>query len=166
MRQNLAILKQYAEQFDLQSENLILCGATGLGKTHLSTSVARRVIERGFDVYYTTAQQMFFDFEHARFGTETGMAPSADLARYSECEMLILDDLGTEVSNQFTNSCLYMVLNNRINLGRAMVISTNLTGREIKERYADRIASRILGDFKPLVFVGTDIRRQKLSKKM
>lgn len=166
MARNVEILRAYADNFGKQTEHLILCGATGLGKTHLSTSLARTLIERGFDVYYTTAQQMFFDFEHARFGTETGMAPSADLARYSECEMLILDDLGTEVSNQFTNSCLYMVLNNRINLGRATVISTNLTGREIKERYADRIASRILGDFKPLVFVGTDIRRQKLSKKM
>lgn len=165
MARNLEILRRYALDFGKQTENLILCGATGLGKTHLSTSLARALIERGFDVYYTTAQQMFFDFEHARFGTETGMERSADLARYSECELLILDDLGTEVSNQFTNSCLYMVLNNRINLGRATVINTNLTGREIKERYTDRIASRIMGDFKPLVFAGTDIRRQKLSKK-
>lgn len=165
MARNLEILRRYALDFGKQTENLILCGATGLGKTHLSTSLARALIERGFDVYYTTAQQMFFDFEHARFGTETGMERSADLARYSECELLILDDLGTEVSNQFTNSCLYMVLNNRINLGRATVINTNLTGREIKERYADRIASRIMGDFKPLVFTGADIRRQKLSGK-
>ena len=166
-------LRHYAEHFSTDPAttlpaggNLLMVGGTGLGKTHLSTALARRVIERGFDVYYTTAQQMFFDFEHARFGTETGMERSADLARYSECELLILDDLGTEVSNQFTNSCLYMVLNNRINLGRATVINTNLSGRELKERYADRIASRILGDFKPLVFAGTDIRRQKLSGKV
>ena len=167
MVRNLEILRAYAARFGKEAaEHLILCGATGLGKTHLSTALARALIERGFDVYYTTAQQMFYDFEHARFGTETGMERSADLSRYSECELLILDDLGTEVSNQFTNSCLYMVLNNRINLGRATVINTNLTGREIKERYADRIASRILGDFKPLIFAGTDIRRQKLSGKV
>jgi DNA replication protein DnaC len=162
MARNLALMQQYAESFAENEDNLILCGATGLGKTHLSTAVARRVIERGFDVYYTTALQMFSDFEHARFGTGTGAAPSVPITRYTECDLLILDDLGTEVSNQFTNSCLYLVLNNRINLRRPTIISTNLSGREIKARYTDRIASRILGDFKPLIFIGTDIRRQKL----
>ena len=164
MQKNFDMLREYAETFSVASDNLILCGATGLGKTHLSTSVARRVIDRGFDVYYASALQMFSDFEHTRFGSGLADAPSVDIARYSECELLILDDLGTEVTNQFTNSCLYLVLNNRINLRRPTVISTNLTGKEIKERYTDRIASRILGDFKPLLFVGTDVRRQKLTK--
>lgn len=164
MQRNFDILREYAETFSTASDNLILCGATGLGKTHLSTSVARRVIDRGFDVYYASALQMFSDFEHTRFGSGLADAPSVDIARYSECELLILDDLGTEVTNQFTNSCLYLVLNNRINLRRPTVISTNLSGKEIKERYTDRIASRILGDFKPLLFVGTDVRRQKLTK--
>ncbi len=162
MRQNLALMRAYAESFHPHAESLILCGATGLGKTHLSTSVARRVIERGFDVYYTGAIGMFADFEAVRFGSGEG---GADPSRYTECDLLILDDLGTEVTNQFTNSCLYLVLNNRINLGKPTIINTNLTGKEIQSRYADRIASRILGDFKPLVFSGVDIRRQKLSEK-
>lgn len=166
MGRNLALLRDYAESFNTQSDSLIFCGATGLGKTHLSTALARRVIERGFDVYYTTALQMFGDFEHARFGTDMGMESVVSLDRYTNCELLILDDLGTEVSNQFTNSCLYMVLNERINKGLPTVISTNLTGKEIKQRYTDRIASRILGDFKPLLFVGTDIRRLKLNQKV
>ena len=166
MGRNLALLRDYAEQFSAASESLIFCGATGLGKTHLSTALARRVIERGFDVYYTTALQMFADFEHARFGTDMGMESVVSLDRYTSCELLILDDLGTEVSNQFTNSCLYMVLNERINKGLPTVISTNLTGKEIKQRYTDRIASRILGDFKPLLFTGTDIRRLKLNEKV
>ena len=165
MGRNLALLREYAEKFSVQSDSLIFCGATGLGKTHLSTAVARRVIERGFDVYYTTALQMFGDFEHARFGTDIGMESVVSLDRYTNCELLILDDLGTEVSNQFTNSCLYMVLNERINKGLPTIISTNLSGKEIKQRYTDRIASRILGDFKPLLFAGTDIRRLKLSEK-
>ena len=165
MGRNLALLREYADKFSVQSDSLIFCGATGLGKTHLSTAVARRVIERGFDVYYTTALQMFGDFEHARFGTDMGMESVVSLDRYTNCELLILDDLGTEVSNQFTNSCLYMVLNERINKGLPTIISTNLTGKEIKQRYTDRIASRILGDFKPLLFAGTDIRRLKLSEK-
>jgi DNA replication protein DnaC len=164
MQCNFELLRTYAEQFSPASEHLILFGATGLGKTHLSTAVARRVIERGFDVYYACALQMFSDFEHTRFGTGTADAPSVDISRYSECDLLILDDLGTEVTNQFTNSCLYLVLNNRINLKKPTIISTNLTSKEIKERYTDRIASRILGEFKPLLFVGTDVRRLKLTK--
>ena len=165
MQKNFELLKAYAEGFGAQSDNLILCGATGLGKTHLSTAVARRVIERGYDVYYATALQMFSDFERTRFGTGMDTESTADISRYTDCDLLILDDLGTEVTNQFTNSCLYQVLNTRINLHRPTVISTNLTGKEIKARYTDRIASRILGDFKPLLFVGTDVRRQKLTKK-
>lgn len=163
MKKNFEILRAYAEGFDTGADSLILCGATGLGKTHLSTAVARRVIDRGYDVYYTGAIAMFADFEHARFGTGLGER-AADPARYVDCDLLILDDLGTEVTNQFTNSCLYTVLDQRINLRRPTIINTNLTGKEIKARYTDRIASRILGGFKPLLFVGTDVRRQRLGK--
>jgi DNA replication protein DnaC len=160
------MLRGFAESFDKDTyRNFIIIGTSGLGKTHLSTAVAQAVIDRGFDVYYASALQMFSDFEHTRFGSGIADAPSVDVSRYSECELLILDDLGTEVTNQFTNSCLYLVINNRINLRRPTIISTNLSSKEIKERYTDRIASRILGDFKPLLFVGTDVRRQKMARK-
>ena len=164
MTRNLEMMREYAESFRPGAENLVLCGATGLGKTHLSTSLARRVIERGYDVYYTGAIGMFSDFEHARFGQGTERA-MAEPNRYFDCDLLILDDLGTEVSNQFTNSCLYTVLNTRINLNRTTIINTNLTGKEMQARYTDRIASRILGEFRPLLFVGRDIRRRKLTEK-
>ncbi len=160
MQYNLDYLSRYAESFDLQAENLLFFGATGLGKTHLSTAIARRVIDRGYDVYYTGAIGMFSDFEHARFGSGTERA-AAEPTRYVDCDLLILDDLGTEVSNQFTNSCLYTVLNNRINMKRPTIINTNLSGKELKARYADRIASRILCEFKPFIFVGQDIRYRR-----
>ncbi len=163
MQYNFDLLKGYAERFDLQSKNLLFCGATGLGKTHLSTAVARLVIERGFDVYYTTAIGMLADFEHARFGRGEDRA-AADPTRYVDCDLLILDDLGTEVSNQFTNSTIYMVLNERINLKRPTIINTNLSAREMKARYTDRIASRLLGEYVPVLFVGTDIRLRKIKK--
>ena len=142
----------------------VILGKTGLGKTHLSSAIARRVIEEGFDVFYVTAINMVSDFEAEQFGSHRGVKGEFT-DKYFECDLLILDDLGTEVTNQFTNSCLYLVLNNRINLRRPTIINTNLTSKEIRARYTDRIASRILGEFKPFVFAGTDIRRQKLSEK-
>ena len=170
MKRNLQILRDYAETFTTNAGNLLLCGNTGLGKTHLSTAVARRVIERGFDVVYVGAIELFSEFERVRFGAGSDgmrgdrLAPGAgdETARFTECELLILDDLGTEVTNQFTSSCLYYVLNERISRGLPMIFNTNLTGTELRKRYADRIASRILGEFRPLVFAGTDVRRQKL----
>ena len=161
MQANFDLLQQYAASFNLQSPNLLLCGGTGLGKTHLSTAVAKRVIEAGYDVYYTSAIGMFSDFENARFGQGTERA-AAEPTRYTACDLLILDDLGTEVTNQFTASCLYSVLNNRINLRLPTIISTNLSAKELQARYADRITSRIMGEFKPVLFVGTDVRRRKL----
>ncbi len=163
MQHNLDLIRAYAESFDLQAKNLLFCGATGLGKTHLSTALAKRVIERGFDVYYTTAVAMLADFEHARFGRGEERA-AADPTRYVDCDLLILDDLGTEVSNQFASSVIYTVLNERINLKRPTIINTNLSARDIRARYTDRIASRLLGEYNPVQFLGMDIRLRKIKK--
>ncbi len=163
MQHNFDFVRAYAEGFDLQARGLLFFGATGLGKTHLSTAVARRVIERGFDVYYTTTIGMISDFERARFGRSDDRA-AADPTRYIDCDLLILDDLGTEVSNQFANSIIYMVLNERMNLKRPAIINTNLSARDIKSRYSDRIASRLLGEYHPILFVGNDVRLRKIKK--
>lgn len=163
MKQNLELVRNYAEKFP-DGGNLLFLGGTGLGKTHLSTALARRVMERGYDVSYTSAINLFGAFEAARFGNSAA-GGGEEPARYGECELLIIDDLGTEVTNQFTVSCLYMVLNNRLNAGQSTVVSTNLSPKEIKERYVDRVASRLLGEFRPVQFVGTDVRRQKLTRK-
>jgi len=159
MEKNLGVLQSFSRDFSARrSENWLMVGGTGLGKTHLSTAVARTVIDGGFDVVYVTAQQMFSDFEDSRFGRGEENRDE----RYMECDLLILDDLGTEMSNTFTVSCLYNVINTRINARRATIISTNLTPAELRSRYADRITSRLFGEFRPLLFSGTDIRQQKL----
>lgn len=161
MAHNLAALTEFARDFSAHAgESWLLIGPTGLGKTHLSTSVAREVIDGGYDVVYETAQGVFSAFEAERFGrgeTEAGVTD-----RYFDCDLLIIDDLGTELSNQFTVSCLYNIINSRVNGRRSTVINTNLTGAELRARYADRITSRLFGEFKPLLFAGKDIRSQKL----
>ena len=166
MEQILRIMKAYAEDFSTdQPESLVLFGGTGLGKTHLSTAVARRVIDRGFDVYYTGAVNMLSDFEYQRFGNSMTGDVGQDTGRYFSCDLLIIDDLGTEVTNQFTTSVLYNVINTRLNRKKATIISSNLAQVDFRTRYWDRITSRVLGEYTVLPFLGTDVRSQKLRKK-
>lgn len=167
MSENLQNVRYFAEHFGTEEEgvpsNLLFVGGTGLGKTHLSTAIAGTVLEKGYDVFYNSAVGMLSDFEARRFGT--GMASGdddADVARYTDCDLLILDDLGTEVVNQFSLSCLYHVLNTRLNLGKATVISTNLTPQELRRTYTDRIASRLFGEYHVIRFRGIDVRQQKM----
>ena len=172
MRLNFQNLCGYANDFSIEAgrpapSSLLFLGGTGLGKTHLSTAIARKVIERGYDVYYNSAVGMISDFEQRRFGNGlvSGEDSGDDTARYVECDLLIIDDLGTEVVNQFTLSCLYHVINTRLNLQKPMIISTNLTSAELRKTYNDRITSRLTGEFEVVPFYGTDIRKQKLQNR-
>ncbi len=156
-------LREFAESFDdTSSVSWLLFGATGLGKTHLSTAVAKVVIERGYNVVYESAQGMIADFEAVKFGRDY---ESRREERYFDCDLLIIDDLGIEIANQFTASCIYNVITTRINNKRPTIINTNLTQTEMRERYADRITSRLFGEFRPLPFTGRDVRRQKIDKR-
>jgi DNA replication protein DnaC len=161
MSKILTICYQYAETFDKKTrENVLLMGKTGLGKTHLSTAMAGVIIERGFEVVYESAQNLFDDYSAERFG-RTVSGRTADTARYGQCDLLIIDDLGTESSNSFTVGCLYNLINSRIMEGKPMLINTNLGTDELKSRYGDRIFSRLFGEFNVYQFLGTDIRMQK-----
>ncbi len=167
MERNLSVLREFADNFDPKNgQNLFLIGPTGLGKTHLSTAVAVELIKKGFDVVYESTQQIMTDFETVRFSSGYGTALDLpDLSRYTEAELLIMDDLGTEMTTQYTISCLYNIINTRINRNLSTIISTNLTQKELRDRYADRITSRLFGEYEPLVFTGKDIRGQKLMKR-
>lgn len=166
MKHNYEYVKRFAEEFSASKcVNIALFGGTGLGKTHLSTAAARTVIDRGFDVLYVTAVGMIADFEKERFGSGYSDTDVESLGRYYDCDLLIIDDIGTEVTNQFTVSVLYNVINTRISKQRSTVISTNLTPTELRSRYWDRIVSRIFGEYTPLLFEGTDVRMQKLRMK-
>lgn len=162
MKHNADKLRAFAQGFSTNtSESFLLLGGTGLGKTHLSTSVARVVLEKGYHVIYRTAQDVMSVFERQRFGEgRQGDGTEKDLF---EADLLIIDDLGTEVVTQYTVAWLYDVINSRINNKKSTILSTNLTQEELRSRYADRITSRIFGEFMPLLFCGRDVRLQKLS---
>ena len=160
MDYNFNTAKAYAEGFgkEYRGKNLLLMGKTGTGKTHISTSVARIVISKGYDVLYESAQNIISAFEADKFRSGYGpYEPAAE--KYLTCDLLILDDLGTEFVNQFTISCLYNLFNTRRNRGLSTIVSTNLSTEELTSRYDDRICSRIVGsDFITLFFMGKDHR--------
>ena len=147
---------RYASTFTENADNLIFIGGTGLGKTFLSACIAGQVANKGYSVMYETASRLFNKLEQAKFtGSEEARA---QVAKYYACDLLILDDLGTEMPSQFVTAALYSLLNERLLDGKPMVISTNLNVDEMARRYSPQIASRIHGEFSRLTFVGDDIR--------
>lgn len=157
MAGNLQTCRRYAMTVtQTEGGNLLFVGGTGLGKTFLSACIARTVTERGYSVAYESSGHLFSMLEQAKFG---GDEESRRSARYfSQCDLLILDDLGTEVPGQFVTASLYTLLNDRIMAGKPMVVSTNLTIEDLKKRYTPQIVSRLRGSFTMLTFVGEDIR--------
>ena len=156
MERNFEICRRYGTSFSENSGNLLFVGGTGLGKTFLSACIARAAAERGCSVVYETASHLFGKLEAARFSdSEEARKESAQFGR---CDLLILDDLGTEMPSQFVTAALYSLLNDRLLAGKPTVISTNLNVDELTRRYSPQIASRLQGSFTRLTFVGEDIR--------
>ena len=157
----------YAEKFGrFYFKNLFLSGAPGLGKTFLSACIARTVSEHGFSVVYDTAGNVFAQFEARKFQRDGDNAREArdETRRYLNCDLLILDDLGSELTTQFTQSALYELLNTRLVGEKCTVISSNLTLEDVSRRYAPQIASRLEGEYHVLRFFGDDIRLLKKNK--
>ena len=159
--------RQYAVSFGADSPNLLLQGGTGLGKTFLSGCIAKVVAAKGCSVVYETAQEAFAAFEEQKFSRdgETYAAASEKVKRILNCDLLILDDLGTELTTGFTQSALYHIINTRLTERRKTLISTNLTDGELAARYIPQIASRIGGEFDTLLFMGRDIRAIKKERR-
>jgi DNA replication protein DnaC len=154
-------MEDYADSFSLSSPSLLFIGGTGLGKTHLSSAIAGKVIEKGFDVVYESAPNIALLFEKDRFGREENSAEQ--IRRLMEAELLILDDLGTEPSSQTTNSAIYQLINHRAAIASLpTIISTNLSYRQLEKRYETAILSRLLGEFEVKYFQGEDVRMAKL----
>ncbi len=153
--------REYAASFSERSMNLLFQGGTGLGKTFLSACIARVVAQNGHSVCYDTAASALEAFELRKFARDPELAEKAAtrVERMLECELMILDDLGTEMLTQISVSALYTLINTRLVEGKKTIISTNLTDAELARRYTPQICSRIDGEFLKLPFVGTDIRK-------
>lgn len=153
---------RYAQSFSARSANLLLTGSTGLGKTFLSACIARVVFEKGFSVVYETSIDIFSKYETVHFGRDSDLdSIKEDIARIENCDLLILDDLGTEMVTAFTTSTLYSIINGRLISGKKTIISTNFSPEELHRRYNGQIYSRIAGEYQTLRFCGKDIRLQK-----
>lgn len=156
MERNFQYCKKYAENFGEGAGNLLFVGGTGLGKTYLSACVANAVTDKGYSVVYESAPQLFSKLEKNRFNPDESSREEAE--RFSTCDLLIIDDLGTEMPGNFVTAALYSLVNERLLAGKPMLISTNLNADEVAKRYSPQIASRMVGEFKGLTFVGQDIR--------
>ena len=162
MERNYDVCRDYAYQFAKGSGDLLLSGGTGLGKTFLSACIARVVSENGFSVVYDTAASVFSRFEDAKFRRDDGGSEDAD--RCMRCDLLILDDLGTEFVTPYFITTFYSLLNNRLGAGLPTIVTTNITdGALLEKLYTEKISSR-LSAFVPCLFAGDDIRTQKAAE--
>ena len=150
----------YADTFSLHSRSLLMRGATGLGKTHLSLAIANEVIRKGWSVIYVSSPEILSKLEREHFSYQYSQQEDTFNSLLS-CDLLILDDLGTEFITPFSTSCVYNLFNSRLLSGKPQIISTNLTMTELVNAYSQRFVSRVIGSCDKLDFLGEDVRPRK-----
>lgn len=161
MKQVAALCKSYVERFGETKDNLLFTGKTGLGKTFLSNCIAKELLDQGYSVVYLPAVKMYEIFSKERFDYD---ATEEDRDRSSyllDCDLLIIDDLGTELVNTFTTSQLFYCVNERLNRKKGTIISTNLPVNEMRDEFTDRVMSRIISQYTVIPLYGEDIRIRK-----
>ena len=158
-RYALQVCQSFCENFKKDGGNILLYGDTGTGKTFLTHCIAGALMSQSFSVIYFTAYQIFGIFEKVAFGHDKSIG--GDYENIFSCDLLIIDDLGTEMNNAFTASQLFLCLNERLLRHKSTVISTNLTLRRISESYSERTFSRISSQFTLIKLFGEDIRIKK-----
>ena len=157
MNEILIQCRNYVDTFSKNSCSLFFLGKTGLGKTFLSSMIAKALIEKGFNVVFDSINNFLIMAENDHFGRSNGNTVETII----NADLVILDDLGSEFSTPFNNSTLYNIINTRINMEVPTIVSTNLSLSELNEKYDDRIISRLTGMYTPFRFFGTDIRQVK-----
>ena len=169
--ENMEVVREicgnYAHTFGPRSGSLLFTGAPGLGKTFLSACIAREVSDHGFSVVYDTAAHIFQQFESGKFGRENPYEedPDREINRYLNCDLLIMDDVGTEMLTSFVQATFYRIVNDRLINRKKTLLSTNLDTRDLAARYGEAAASRIQGEYQVLRFFGDDIRLLKRNRR-
>jgi DNA replication protein DnaC len=163
MQKVVACCKNFIKHFNKNHDNLLLLGNTGVGKTFLANCIAKELLDRGYTVIYLTSFRLFDILEKHKFSKDDD---SSYVASYQfdyilDCDLLIIDDLGTELNNAFINSQLYLIINERLLRQKATIISTNLSLPNINTNYGERIFSRIVSSYSVQRIVGEDIRLLK-----
>ena len=155
--------KNFTENFDKTFENILLCGTVGIGKTFLSNCIAKELLDQGHSVLYLSAFQLFDLMAKNSFSGNMSKEESVakQYPHIFESDLLIIDDLGTELANSFTMAGFFLVINERILRKKSTLISTNLSPEEILTTYTERTASRIISNYKMLKLSGSDIRLKK-----
>ena len=160
MKRILTRCRNYAAGFTPGAQSLLFYGRTGLGKTHLSLAIAHDVLAKGYDVIYDSVINLLDKVEREHFGKAKD--DDADtLSLLLQVDLLILDDLGTEFTSPFYVSAIYNIINTRLNRGLPTIISTNLEISDLKNRYEERIVSRLYAVYEIMRFIGTDVRLLK-----
>lgn len=162
----LSICEGFVMNFDKDNdENMLFYGDTGLGKSFMCNCVAKELLDKGYLVIYQTAFKMFEIIEEYKFKNSDDHITKDNYNNLFDCDLLIIDDLGTELTNSFTNSELFNILNTRLLSGKKTIISTNLSPMQLGDIYAQRIFSRIFDRFRMVKFIGNDLRwEQKMTK--
>lgn len=154
--------KEYIDNFDSTYSNLLLYGNAGVGKTFLANCIAKELLDRSHTVIYLTAFQLFDILEKNKFNKDQEKSEANEQFEYIlDCDLLIIDDLGTELNNSFVTSQLYLCINERHLRKKATIISTNLSWDNLNTNYSERIFSRIASNYRLLKIVGDDIRIKK-----
>ena len=159
MKEALQICHDFVDRFDTEFSNLFLYGDTGVGKTFLSNCIAKELIDKTYSVIYFTAFELFDTFAKSKFGKDE--TAEVMYSHIFDCDLLIIDDLGTELTNSFTTSQLFLCLNERLLRKKSTIISTNLALDTFSELYSARTFSRITSNYKILKLIGDDIRIKK-----
>lgn len=158
MQKIVADAKSFTENFDTTPRSILIYGNTGVGKTFLTNCIAKELLDSAHHVVYMTSHGLFEAFEAHRFNHEDTVEETSLYDYIFRCDLLIIDDLGTELSNSFTNSMLYTCLNERQLRQKSTIISTNLSLEQLRDRYSERIFSRITGNYTLWKLIGKDIR--------
>ena len=150
--------KEYVRNFGEEKGSILFTGSTGCGKTFLSNCIAKELIHRGFSVVYLTATDMFDILSDSRFGNREEEEARDRAAYILDCDLLIIDDLGTELINTFTASQLFYCVNERLNRKKGTIISTNLALNRMQDEFTERVTSRIMSQYRIFPLLGDDLR--------